>query len=294
MNKSFRDIRVFLAKTSADITNLEKMLTKVLLRAGFNVFTLQNFDNQDTIVQKTEIAIQNSDCSIHLMGKNYGENIVFAPPMSLPEFQFETARIRNQHETDFKIFVWQPESEIDIEQRQKKFIHRIRNSIHHNMIFSNQESVVAFVEDIRAMISNENLSNIELKPSDIFFMYNELDNDSASETLELLSDIVKVEKLKVEQNTNYEELVVQQIGCSKLAVIYFEQMADWALPFVQQVWKKIGGASSKTPLVLIGNANLNGNRNKIFDAPNVTSLILAPELIPLEIKVLFDKNLENQ
>jgi hypothetical protein len=30
---------------------------------------------------------------------------------------------------------------------------------------------------------------------------------------------------------------------SKLAVVYFKYAADWALPFIKQIWKQVGGAS---------------------------------------------------
>ncbi|MCE9539401.1 MAG: hypothetical protein K8R85_09305, partial [Bacteroidetes bacterium] len=92
-----------------------------------------------------------------------------------------------------------------------------------------------------------------------------------------------------DSDTDYSDLCKQQISKSKLAVIYFKESADWALPFAQQVWKKIGGATSHTPILLIGDIDPHTNTNKKFNAPKVISLIVAGELIPLEIKIQYDK-----
>ena len=74
--------------------------------------------------------------------------------------------------------------------------------------------------------------------------------------------------------------------------MYFKETSDWALPFAQQIWKKVGGASSHTPILLIGDEDPETNMNKKFKAPKVISLIVSGELIPLEIKVNYDKALE--
>jgi len=69
---------------------------------------------------------------------------------------------------------------------------------------------------------------------------------------------------------------------SKLGVIYFREASDWALPFIQQIWKMAGGASSGTPLLLIGDDSLEANQVKKFNAPKVVSKIVAKDLIALE------------
>jgi hypothetical protein len=134
----------------------------------------------------------------------------------------------------------------------------------------------------------------KLNPTDIFFICNQLDEKEASEIADLLSDIIPVERLSIVQDSelDYSSLCQQQIGKSKLAVVYFKESADWAIPFVQQVWKKIGGASSHVPILLIGDEEPDSNTTKVFKAPKVLSLVVAGELIPLEIKIEFDRIME--
>ena len=139
-------------------------------------------------------------------------------------------------------------------------------------------------------------SHYDSHETDLCFIYNELDIDSANEIIDLIADVIDIRKIEItlSDDVDYSELVVQQIEKSKFVVIYFQRTGDWAIPFVQQVWKKIGGASSNTPILLIGDANIEENLNVVFDAPMVTTQIVAQELLPIEIKVQYDKLLENQ
>ena len=57
---------------------------------------------------------------------------------------------------------------------------------------------------------------------------------------------------------------------------------------MQQIWKRIGGASSPTEILFIGDNELDINLTKVFKAPKVKSVSLSQELIPLEIKVFLD------
>ncbi len=87
----------------------------------------------------------------------------------------------------------------------------------------------------------------------------------------------------------YRGISSQQIPKSKLAVVYFKYAADWALPFIKQIWKQVGGASSPTPMFLVGDDNPQTNLARNFKAPRVTSSIIPKEAIPGEVKKEFSK-----
>jgi hypothetical protein len=162
------------------------------------------------------------------------------------------------------------------------------------MQFSNVTSPVQLVDDLRHTFSSVAKTEFTINPTDVFIVHNQMDEEAAAEIIDMLSDIIPVEKMNIIQDSDhdYSEYCAQQIGKSKLAVIYFKESGDWALPFVQQIWKKVGGASSHTPILLIGDEDPDTNMNKKFKAPKVVSLIISGELIPLEIKVQFDKVVE--
>ena len=280
---------VFLSLCSEVQMPLRMELSSVLQRAGMTVIPA-------AIANDSDIAnyLNTANCSIHILFPQYepltSEGISFA------KHQLNEAKNQTLINPDFKIIVWLPPSTdiINIDQLQLNLINEIRNSISKNMIFSNAGSAIQLVDDIRSLMESKEEIMFDVKTTDIFLVSNQLDESEANEIIDMLSDIVPVEKLNIIQDsdTDYSELCKQQISKSKLAVIYFKETADWALPFAQQVWKKIGGATSHTPILLIGDEDPDTNLNKKYKAPKVISLIIAGELIPLEIKVQYDKVIE--
>ncbi len=296
-----KKIKVFVAEVSEDVMPLKNLLEKVLERAGMEVLypDANNIKNETEFIKQTEILIQTADCSIHLLGKEHLNTKIEEQNIFLQDFQFTTAQKKSDiAENDFKVFVWHPEfvSENSIAQEQDKFIRSVRQRIHHNMIFSNKNSAIAFVEDMRAVMYSDKHSHYDIHETDLFFIYNELDADSANGIIDLIADVIDIRKIEITLSdaVDYSELVVQQIEKSKFVVIYFQRTSDWAVPFIQQVWKKIGGASSKVPLLFIGDANIEENSYLNFEAPMVITQIVAQELIPIEIKVQYDKVIEEQ
>jgi len=291
-----KKIKVFVCEVSQDLTMLKNRLVKVLNRAGMEVLHLdmeQISDNQE-IIDENKNLLNAADCSVHILGNQAINSSPQNGEITLVEYQLEQAQKRKNSEwRDFKIFIWHPsfiEDNDEIED-DDNFINSVRQGIMHNMIYSNRDSVVSFVEDIRSVMYGGEVVQFDIEKTDVFFIYNEIDQDTANEILSLVTDVMDVKKLEIvlSNDIDYSELVVQQSQKSKLVVIYYKSTADWALPFVQQVWKKIGGASSPAPILFIGDANVPVNQNVVFDAPKVISQVVLQEIIPIEIKVQFDK-----
>ncbi len=294
-----KKIKVFVSEASEDISYLKSMLEKVLERAGMEVLHLESSDmeSEELIIQRTNELINIANCSVHLLGRSQIRINLEKEDTSLQDFQFIKAQNKsNLPDTLFKVFVWHPESisKNDIDENQDEFIRSVRQRIHQNMIFSNRDLAISFVEDIRAVMFSGKKSKYNIQDADLFFIYNELDDDSANEIIDMVADVIEVRKIEItlSDDVDYSELVVQQINKSKLVVVYYKHTADWALPFVQQVWKKVGGASSNAPILFIGDSNISKNKSVSFDAPKVISQVVSQELIPIEIKVQFDKILE--
>lgn len=285
--------KVFLAETSSDAKPLWNNLKNVLTKAGMEVVLIDNISylSENQIVKKTKETLKTVDCSIHLLGKKYDEK---STHITTFEHQFNEAKNLSQHNyKDFKMFIWDPNviNYNNFDKQQIDFINSVRYGIFSNMIFSRKESTVLFVEEIRSVITTGKKDKFVINNNDIFFIYNELDEDYALSIIDLLNDIANLEKLSIimSENIDYSELIIQQIRKTKLAVIYFKRTANWAKPFIQQVWKKTGGASSKTPILFIGDSEFKNNTNIEFNAPNVQTKIVENELIPLEIKIFYDK-----
>ena len=242
--------------------------------------------------------IQRAECSVHILSRDFGQTLAEDPATSLSKYQLAEARKRLSENPDFKIFIWYPQDVVaaNKDEKQEQFINEIRNSIERNMVFTSAASPIQLVDDIRNMIVKEEKTKFDVKSTDVFLIFNQLDESQAAEIIDMVGDIVDVEKLNIIQDSDmdYSEYCSQQIGKSKLAVVYFKDTSDWALPFAQQIWKKVGGATSHTPILLIGDENPDTNLNKKLKAPKIISLIVAGELIPLEIKVQYDKVLEEK
>ena len=291
-----KKIKVFISDASDDVTYLKINLEKVLESAGMEVLSLNSDEDysENYLIEETKSLLQKADCSIHIIGNSLEKYDINNQSISITEFQLKTAQEKIYlNNTDFKVFIWHPNSirKKKIDKEQDDFIKQIRQSIHHNMIYSSRNLAISFVEDIRSVMYSSKPKEIKTKKSDVFFIYNQLDEDSAKEIVNLVADVVYTEALEIilSEDVDYSELIIQQVKKSKLLVIYYKNTADWAKPFVKQVWKEIGGASSEVPILFIGDANIEENKDIEFDVPNVISVKSANDIIPLEIKVQFDK-----
>ena len=288
-----REICVYLSACGSSQAYLRSELEQVLLRAGIRVVPAEGIYDPSKNEQFIN-SLQQANCSIHIIFSEFSP--ATDSGTSATAWQLEEAKKRSSVDPAFKIFTWLPPSTVPekAEPAQAALINEIRNNISKNMVFSNAPSALRLVDDIRSQMEFAETEIYNVNATDIFLVSNQLDESEANEIIDMLSDIVPVEKLNIIQDsdTDYSELCKQQIAKSKLAVIYFKESGDWALPFAQQVWKKIGGATSHTPILLIGDDDPESNLNKKFKAPKVISLIVAGQLIPLEIKVQFDKVVE--
>jgi hypothetical protein len=213
--------------------------------------------------------------------------------MSFPQYQFMEARKRiDSGADDFNVFVWlNQKSNQPIKPSQQEFIKFIRNNITRNMMFSNSMGPMQLVDDMRVVIMKQDVKVYDSKDTDIYFIFNQQDEQEAQIIVDQLSMEYPVETLNIlpEGEESYREMSTQQIPKSKLAVVYFKYAADWALPFIKQIWKQVGGASSPTPMFLVGDDNPQTNLARNFKAPRVTSLIIPKETIPEEVKKEFSK-----
>jgi hypothetical protein len=292
MSRNSVDI-IFIPFCGEEQEPLRNQLASVLKMADMKVVPEESkFDDNSTLVLNEQV--QNANCYVIILFPQYAPLI--DEEISLAKYQYQEIKKVQLLNPDSKIVVWLPPTTniMNTDAAQISFINEIRNSITKNMIFSNALSPILLADDIRSLLEKKQEVYFDVNSTDIFLISNQLDESEANEIIEMLSDIVPVENLNIIQDSDmdYTELCKQQISKSKLAVIYFKETSDWALPFAQQVWKKIGGAASHTPILLIGDEDPDTNKDKKFKAPKVISLIVSGELIPLEIKVQYDNVIE--
>ena len=306
---------IYLSWTVSDCVAKRDELSLILQKAGMNVIPITDCPSEDNAFKsKVAKGLAQARCSIHLLGAQVGRKLESDGAISISMYQFNEAKkkIINganlpdgetsptpdlqkgvQGQAGFKQFIWQCPVNYSqgVEPEQQDFINAIRNNITSDMIFTNVTSPMQLVDDIRASLVVKEKPVLATIDTEVFFISNELDEEESREITDMLNDVVKIETLLIsqEKDVDYAEMSVQQIKKSKLAAIYFREASDWALPFAQQIWKMIGGASSGTPLLLIGDDEIEANKYKLFNAPKVVSKIVAKDLIALEVKATYDK-----
>ncbi|MBO7440764.1 MAG: hypothetical protein J6U21_13915, partial [Bacteroidales bacterium] len=109
--------------------------------------------------------------------------------------------------------------------------------------------------------------------------------------LSMLQDVQQVTSLGINMSstTSYTDYINTQLQASKMGVIYFDDAMDWAMPFARQLWKDSGGKSSSVPLFVAANsAHANAQDMKALKG-FMDYTLTEKSLIPLEVKVYFDK-----
>jgi len=285
---------VFLAWTSNDLKAKREEMAMILSRAGFLVIPNSDCPSSDEEFKNSvEKNLEAATCSLHILSGEFGRRFEEDDTVSFPKYQFELAKTKSAGpDSKFSTFVWHLEnSDKSAKPQQEEFINNIRNYITANMTFTNAFSPMQLVEDMRSLLVQEKHEELDTKDTDIFFIFNKQDAKDAYPLTELISKEYALEIMNIlpggEQQ--YRELSAQQIPKSKLAVIYFRYGADWALPFIKQVWKEVGGASSPTSMMLIGEDDPQTNMARIFKAPKVISSIVSKEEVPEEVKKTYTK-----
>lgn len=230
-----------------------------------------------------------------MLSGEFGRRFESDEEVSFPQFQFLEARKRLDNDADFNSFIWlYPEGNQSIKPAQQNFIKYIRNNITRNMMFSNSAGAMQLVDDMRIVMMKNESEVFDAKDTDIFFIFNQQDEQDAKIVTDKLSLEYPVEIMNIMPDSadQYREISSQQIPKSKLAVVYFKYAADWALPFIKQIWKEVGGASSPTPLFLVGENDPPTNLARMFKAPKVVSNIVPKEEVPKEVKKVYSTVVE--
>ena len=285
---------IYLAWTSSDLKESREEMAIILQKAGFNVLPSVDCPADDeTFKKKTAEDIQKCVCSLHMLSGEFGRRFESDDETSFPQYQFLEAKNKiGSAGADFNVFVWlSPDVSKTIKPAQQNFIKYIRNNITRNMMFSNSQGPMQLVDDMRVVMMKQDAKIYDSKDTDIFFIFNQQDEQEAKHIVDELSLEFPVETLNIlpEGEESYREMSSQQIPKSKLAVVYFKYAADWALPFIKQIWKQVGGASSPTPMFLVGEDNPQTNLARNFKAPRVISSIVPKETIPSEVKKVYSK-----
>ena len=277
-NKKFS---VFLADVTDEMSEVRQDLKYVLVKAGIDIIDGQGLLNDDA-----NSKIDSADCSVHILGSTDISTPGTPGYDSAAGVQYRI--VKSLCGPNFKMFLWNPHKSSG---SIVPFINDIRRDIVENTVYCDKPSPIVFVEDLRTIMNVKQPASSQHESADIFFMYNELDDESASGIFNMLRDVHKVIKLplSIASDLDYNTFIREQLAHSKIGVIYYNYAGDWAVPFARQVWKDTGGNSSNTPLLIAGNSeHASTDEQKVFKG--IMACTVDEQLrIPLDIKVFLDK-----
>ena len=213
----YSPIKVFLSEASEDVRPVRNTLTHVLQRAGMEVLSVDcpQDGEGERYRSQTREAIAQADCSIHLLGSRYDSRKLPYGDYTATTLQFKEVQARiTDTDTRFKMFIWQPEDFAQQlhEPEQEAFVNQVRNTIYRNMIYSTRKSPVVFVEDVRSVMYSGSDVEYNIHDTELFIIYNEVDEDEAAQIQDLLSDVVSIEALAIKPNASldYSEFIQRQ------------------------------------------------------------------------------------
>ncbi|MCC2548692.1 hypothetical protein LJY25_19750 [Hymenobacter sp. BT175] len=285
---------VFLAWTSKELAARRDELALVCSKAGLQV--TPNTDcplDEDEYRQRTRDALASATCSVHLLGNEFGRRFEDDEDCSFPMFAYQEARRQVAAQPGFRQFVWYcPDESLAVKPAQQAFVTNIRNELTERCTFTSALNAMQLVEDLRSTLTQPAASPPAVeKDTDIFFVFNQLDSEAANAITDRLGEEIPLELLTIEPDSEdlYKQITVENIPRSKLAVVYFKYSADWALPFVKQVWRSVGGAGSTTPILFVGEDEPALNRLRLFKAPRVISSIQSHQSVSEEVRRIFQQ-----
>lgn len=280
-----QSVRVFLADVSSEMDDIREELRVILHRAGMEIV-----DGRNVSPGAVKDAMQQTDCSVHILGTaDIFTTGTTGGPIPAGQHYYAAKDLCNDQ---FKMFVWNPRGK----ENRSSYINTIRRDIEENIIYCGKPSPIIFVEDIRNIMTVNQSATQETVASDIFFLYNDLDNDTATDICTMLGDFQTVAKLGISMSSevDYNSFIRQQLAVSKVGVVYYNFAGDWAVSFARQVWKDTGGNSSATPICIVGNSD-HAKEEQLAIIKDIMECTIDEQLrIPLDIKVFLDKNNQNQ
>jgi hypothetical protein len=285
---------VFLAWTSKELVPRREELALVCAKAGLRVVPATDCPLDEAEFRtRTQEALASATCAVHMLGNEFGRRFEDDEECSFPMYAYQQARQAAADKAGFRQFIWYcPDEDLAVRPAQKAFVNAIRNELTERSTFTGALNAMQLVEDLRKTMvqAAPKPASVE-KETEIFFVYNQMDSEEANAITDRLSAEIPLEMLTIEPDSEdeYKEITVRNIPKSRLAVVYFKHSADWALPFVKQVWRLVGGAGSTTPILFVGEDDPAHNRMRGFKAPRVISCIQSHHGVSEEVLRVFQQ-----
>lgn len=203
LDKGKNSPTVYLAETSQELAVQRTIIKRELQRHGYQVLPNYTLPNDATQLNEAIRAdLERSLMSIHLIGREYGENVK-GGEVSVIELQNRLAAEYSQQQNaseDYQVFsrlIWLPPSLIEASERQQRFIEDLREDAQG---LSNAEILQIPLEDFKTTIrksltdgnsqvkEREHAPKTNLDKSQIYLIFDKVDTQPALMLMEHLQN----------------------------------------------------------------------------------------------------------
>ncbi|OJJ20443.1 hypothetical protein BKI52_18465 [marine bacterium AO1-C] len=200
---------VFLAETSQELAVQRTIIKRELQRYGYQVLPNYTLPNDANAIEKSvQEDLERSVISIHLIGREYGENVKGAD-VSIVDLQNKLAsahshQAREHNEANapgsksFSRLIWLPPSLVEASERQQRFIENLREDAQG---LSGAEILQIPLEDFKTTIrkslikapsqvrNRENAPKVNIDKSQIYLIFDKMDTQPALALMEHLQEL---------------------------------------------------------------------------------------------------------
>ncbi len=200
---------VFLAETSQELAVQRTIIKRELQRYGYQVLPNYTLPNDAEAIEKSvQEDLERSVISIHLIGREYGENVK-GSEVSIVDLQNKLAsehsyQLRENNEVNtpksksFSRLIWLPPSLVEASERQQRFIENLRED---TQGLSGAEILQIPLEDFKTTIrkslikapsqvrNRENAPKVNIDKSQIYLIFDKMDTQPALALMEHLQDL---------------------------------------------------------------------------------------------------------
>lgn len=178
-------------------------------------------------------------------------------------------------EDDCINFIWYDTSVL---QKEDRLVYK---HLSEKVYYIKSDSWIKFIDDIILIIRNRNEQKVKAETKDVCIIYNELDTEAAEQTTSMLSEVVDTVSISFGSSGNFSEKIEEwAANVNNIVLLGFEN-EEWAHSLLPEIWKIIGGESSKIKLVCA----LIQKPASELNFSNLSYLISEKELMPIEIKM---------
>jgi WD40 repeat protein/murein DD-endopeptidase MepM/ murein hydrolase activator NlpD len=258
---------LWLGFTSERESARRDLISIVLQNAGYAV-SRPLLSEEGSLVKVWQEAAQQHDAALLIIGVDAGPKLKTGA--SLLRLQYDT--LLAQVSPQFRLIVWAPiedQSPMDLEAQE--LLSHIENTLTPRVMLTRTRSLPLLIQEIHAFLQEAVEARQAVKLYDIVFIHNIQDAEPFYKLIDDVSAKYRTQTLAFRpENAVADYAEAERLYREgRLLVFLFAEAGDWAVASAIHLWKRCGGLSQPTPILLLGLPEPARNRHLSVRVPNI-------------------------